>query len=226
MTTKLDHLVIGASTVRQGVSYIKSVLGVDIPPGGKHPQMGTENHVMQLGNDIFLEVIAIDQKAEPPPYPRWFGLDDPFVQEELRKTPRLLTWVVNTKNLPAVQKKSHLDIGRSKKLSRGNLEWTFSTPEDGHLLAGGMIPHVIQWQDRQSHPSKMMADCHCRLIALEIHHPTPLWLKKMLCSMDIISHVTVKTLPPNTLPFLKAYIHTPLGIATLQNATIDQKLTT
>lgn len=223
--TKLDHLVIAASTVEEGVAYIQTVLGVDIPPGGKHPQMGTENHVMKLGNKTFLEVIAIDHKAAPPLYPRWFGLDDPFVRRELERSPRLLTWVVNTDNLAAVKKKSKLDIGNPRNLSRGELEWSFSTPEDGHLLAGGMVPYVIQWHNGPSHPSEMMEDRHCCLLNLEIHHPAPAWLKDILSSMDALSHVTIKPLPPNTPPFLKSFISTPQGIVTLQSNQTDQKLT-
>jgi hypothetical protein len=223
--TWLDHLVIAASTVEEGVAYIKSVLGVDIPSGGKHPQMGTENHVMKLGNKTFLEVIAIDHNAAPPPYPRWFGLDDPFIRAELARSPRLLTWVVNTDNLAAVRQKSKLDIGNPRNLSRGELKWTFSTPIDGHLLAGGMAPYVIQWHNRQPHPSEMMEDRHCRLLNLEIHHPAPDWLIDILSSMDVLSHVTIKPLPPNTPPFLRCYISTPQGNVTLQGNQTGQKLT-
>ena len=215
--TNLDHLVIGASTVKEGVSYIKSVLNVDIPPGGKHPQMGTENHVMKLGNNTFLEVIAIDHGAVPPPFPRWFGLDDPFVREELERSPRLLTWVINTDNLSAVRQKSKLELGNPVKLSRGDLEWSFSTPEDGHLLAGGMVPYVIQWHNRQSHPSERMEDKQCRLVNLEIHHPSPVWLESILSSMEALSHVTIKPLPPESTPFLLGRILTPQGIVTLQS---------
>ncbi len=31
MQTKIDHLVIGAATLTQGVSYVKDHLGVDMP---------------------------------------------------------------------------------------------------------------------------------------------------------------------------------------------------
>jgi len=80
MGTRIDHLVIGADNLEQGISFVRERLGIDIPYGGVHPQMGTHNHLVQLGNDIFLEVIAINPDMEPPNAPRWFGLDDPFIR--------------------------------------------------------------------------------------------------------------------------------------------------
>jgi len=58
----LDHLVIAASSLEQGVDYVRKMLGVDIPFGGVHSAMGTHNHLMQLGNSVFLEVIAINNE--------------------------------------------------------------------------------------------------------------------------------------------------------------------
>ena len=40
MQTQIDHLVIGARTLTEGVNYVKDLLGVDMPFGGVHPKMG------------------------------------------------------------------------------------------------------------------------------------------------------------------------------------------
>ena len=101
MKTALDHIVIGAATVAEGVAYLQSELGATLPAGGEHPRMGTHNHLMQLSESTFLEIIAINPAAPAPARPRWFGLDEPFVQAQLRQQPRLLTWVVNTGDLAA-----------------------------------------------------------------------------------------------------------------------------
>ena len=76
MPTRIDHLVIAAGTLEQGVAYVRECLGVSMPFGGVHAKMGTHNHLMQLGNDSFLEVIAINRDIEPPDRPRWFGMAD------------------------------------------------------------------------------------------------------------------------------------------------------
>src|SRR5581483_3649792 len=97
--TELDHLTIAAHTLDQGLAYVRDALGVDLPTGGAHPRMATHNRLLRLGDGVFLEVIAIDPAAPPPARPRWFQLDDPALQADLRRAPRLLTWVVRTSDI-------------------------------------------------------------------------------------------------------------------------------
>src|SRR5204862_2458991 len=92
-TTELDHLAIAAHTLEQGLAHVRDALGVDMPYGGKHPRMGTHNHLLRLGERVYVEVIAIDPSAPAPSRPRWFQLDDPALQAELRVAPQLVTWV-------------------------------------------------------------------------------------------------------------------------------------
>ena len=54
---QLDHIVIAADTLQQGIDYLQAKLDVDIPKGGIHQTMGTHNHVMQLANEAGYEVI-------------------------------------------------------------------------------------------------------------------------------------------------------------------------
>ena len=74
--TELDHIAVIAPSLAAGIAYVHDVLGVEPPKGGAHPQMGTHNHLLRLGEDVFLEVIAVDPDAPQPAHRRWFGLDD------------------------------------------------------------------------------------------------------------------------------------------------------
>lgn len=214
MGTRIDHLVIAADTLEQGVAYIKDCFGVDIPYGGAHMKMGTHNHLMQLGDEIFLEIIAINPDLKPPQRPRWFSLDDHFIQQQLKSTPLFVSWVVNTDNIEALLKKGAVSFGEVEMLSRNQLHWKFALPEDGRLLAGGMLPNLIEWQT-DTHPAIHMTDCQCSLQALEVHHPYPAWLGDILLSIDAEELVTIYPLPANTAPYLKAYINTPNGVKEL-----------
>jgi hypothetical protein len=153
VSTAIDHLVVAAETLEQGVDYIQHTLGVDIPFGGEHPKMGTHNRLMQLGDALFLEVIAINPNAPAPKQPRWFGLDDAYVRRSLEDGPALLAWVVNTDNIKSLMQKARFDFGQPEPISRGNLSWYFGLPDDGRLLAGGMLPYLIEWQSYQD-PAK------------------------------------------------------------------------
>lgn len=88
---ELDHIVVAAASLKQGVDYIRERLGVEIPAGGKHALMGTHNHLMRLGGTCFLEVIAVDPQAPRPERTRWYTLDDPALQAQLSQSPRIVT---------------------------------------------------------------------------------------------------------------------------------------
>lgn len=215
MQTRIDHLVIGAADLTQGIDYVKECLGVDMPYGGAHEKMGTHNHLMQLGGDVFLEVMAINPDAEPPEYPRWYGLDDPYIRRRIEAQPTLLTWVVNTKNIEKLLQQTTFAFGKATLLSRGNLSWYFGLPDDGRLLAGGMVPYVIEWQT-ELHPSKLMADVGCRLEGLEIYHSYPSWLQSVLESIGAGNLVKIHPLQKNRSPYLVAHIHTSGGTKELR----------
>lgn len=220
MTTRMDHIVIAAAHLEQGVDYVREKLGVEIPKGGEHPSMGTHNHLMQLGRDTFLEVIAVNPAAPPPLRPRWFGLDDPAVQHSLVKEPRLLTWVVNTTDLVGLQAKMAFALGDVTPLTRGELSWLFAVPEDGRLLAGGLLPHVMQWQT-EFHPSKNMADLNCQLLNLTIHHPYAPWLESILEGLQASDLVTVKSLTEAGQAYISAELQTPNGVCTLDSRNLS-----
>jgi hypothetical protein len=218
MNTKLDHLVIAADSVEQGVDYIRSELGVQIPKGGVHKTMGTHNHLMQLGNNCYLEVIAIDPDGAIPDQPRWFNLDDSLMRESLRQQPRLITWVVNTADIDKLSRNSVFQIGAATELSRNNLRWKIALTEDGRLLANGYLPYIIQWLSTP-HPSDAMADLGCRLVSLDIHHNRADWLASMLKSVAADQLVKIHPLADSESAYLSASIETPSGIKVLRPIT-------
>ena len=208
---QLDHLVIAAETLEQGVDYIHSTLGVEIPKGGLHKTMGTHNHLMQLGNDAYLEVIAINPGGLSPEQPRWFSLDDDLMRESLRQQPRLITWVMNTTDIQQLHQKSAFSIGTPTQLSRDSLRWQIALTKDGRLLGNGLLPYIIQWHSTP-HPSQAMADLGCRLRSLEIYHNRTEWLGSMLESIDADTLIGIHALADNESAYLSASIETPSGI--------------
>ena len=210
----LDHIVIAAQDLQQGVDYVRAQLGVEIPRGGKHQTMATHNHLMQLGNDAYLEVIAIDKDGQAPRHPRWFGLDSARMRAAIRQQPQLITWVMNTANLQQLAEQAGFDIGIPTELSRDSLSWQIALPEDGRLLGDGMLPYCIQWHS-SPHPSQGMADTGCLLQELTIHHNRPRWLDDQLDAIDAGHLVQIEPLADSATPYLSATIYTPSGTVTL-----------
>ncbi len=207
---RLDHLVIAAETLEQGVDYIRSTMGVEIPKGGLHKTMGTHNHLMQLGNGAYLEVIAIDPEGLSPAQPRWFSLDDGLMRESLHQQPRLVTWVMNTSNIQQLHQKSAFSMGTPTQLSRDNLRWEIALTDDGRLLGNGLLPYIIQWHSTP-HPSEAMADLGCRLQSLKIYHNRTEWLASMLESIEADRLVSIHPLSDDECAYLSASIETPSG---------------
>ena len=158
----LDHLVVAASTLEQGVRWCEAVLGVIPGPGGRHAFMGTHNRLLKLhGSGLeraYLEIIAIDPQAPSPARARWFGLD----QRDPAAPPALVHWVLRCEDLPqrrAALREWGFDPGAPEAASRstphGELHWRISLRDDGQPLAGGALPTLIQWEGE--HPTVRMA---------------------------------------------------------------------
>jgi len=45
---KLDHLVVVAPTLAEGVAHVRSCIDVEVPFGQRHAYMGSHNHLLQL----------------------------------------------------------------------------------------------------------------------------------------------------------------------------------
>jgi hypothetical protein len=161
----LDHLVVAAASLEQGVAWCASVLGVVPGPGGAHALFGTHNRLLRLdgATDAYLEIIAIDPAATPrraPPLRRWFDLDDADLQASLlRHGPQLVHWVARTGEIgAAVERLAGQGWERgpvleaSRPTPQGVLSWRITVRDDGRRLADGALPTLIQWGDR--HPAR------------------------------------------------------------------------
>src|SRR3954454_8971029 len=157
----LDHLTVAALTLEEGAAHIQRLLGVVPPFGGAHPLMGTHNHLMQLGEGAFLEIIAPDTSATPH-RTRWFGLDDPTMRARLQRSPRLISWVLGVSNLEMALRSLNYTPGEAVRVTRGTLSWLISVPPDGSMPSDGAFPTLIEWPPGP-HPSSGMSNLGCRL---------------------------------------------------------------
>ncbi len=205
MRLALDHIAVAAPDLAAGADHVRAALGFNVPAGGAHPQMGTHNRLMRLGSDEFLEIIAVDPEADPPPRPRWFGLDAPLTE------PRLATWVLRTDDLAAARAVLGPQVGEMRAVSRGSLAWTILIPEDGILPMDGVMPAMIAWPDGPL-PGARMADFGCSLTALRLHHPEAGRLASLLAPHFSDDRITFEIAPK---PRLDATLATPAGLREL-----------
>jgi Glyoxalase-like domain len=211
---ELDHLVVAADTLAQGTAYIAGLLGVEPTGGGKHDLLGTHNQVLKLERGRYLEVIAIDPDGRRPDFPRWFNLDDPEHQARLKISPRLVAWVARCDAIDSLAVDIFGQQVRVRSMQRGALKWRFAGTNDGSLPGGGLIPHLIQW-DVCEHPTQMMSDSGCRLVALEGAHSEPTSVRTVISRLGLDRTIAVHAASNRRPQGLRARIKTPQGIVVL-----------
>ena len=178
MSVALDHLVVVAATLAQGVAWCEATLGVTPGPGGRHALMGTHNRLLKIATaafpEAYLEIIAIDPEAPPPGRARWFGMDDALLQAGLQDGPRLLHLVARSTMLDmhrwgliTLGLKPGDPVAASRDTPAGRLSWQILVREDGALDCGGALPTLIQWQGL--HPAANMPESGVTLQSLTLH---------------------------------------------------------
>lgn len=134
--------------------------------GGQHPQWGTQNALLSLGQNSYLEVIA--------PIPGQ-STKYPFNSIPYFSTPKWLTWAARTEDILAVKNTldsmniKHSDIipGTRIKPNGQTLRWKLLFPENNYA---GIFPFFIEWESRWLHPS-ITCPSGLSLLTWELGHP-------------------------------------------------------
>jgi len=213
----LDHLIVAAHSLAQGVAWCEDTLGVAPGPGGRHALMGTHNRLLLLEGDTFpqayLEIIAIDTTAPPPQRTRWFGLDGGALQAELRIAPRLVHWVARSDALAqhcalfaSLGHDAGLPVQASRESAQGLLSWRIVLRDDGTLACNGALPTLIEWIG--AHPAQAMPPGGLALEGLQLcglPHEASAWLPRGVSAA------------PGPGAALQATLRTPRGTVLIQS---------
>jgi hypothetical protein len=218
ITCCIDHITVTAPTLQAGADFVRQQLGVTPQPGGSHPRMGTHNLLLRLGDGLFLEVIAPDPLAPAPGRPRWFGLD----RMTAKTLPGLATWVVRTDDIQGASTLCPEPLGAIEPMSRGSLNWYITIPADGTVPLDGVAPALIEWQT-DVHPAATLEDVGISLVQLEIFHPAPQRLTRLLSAIGATGPIVVSTLPDGGVPHLVATLSTPHGPRLLSTPATERK---
>ena len=217
--TAIDHLVVAAATLAQGVAWCKATLGITPGPGGQHALMGTHNRLFSIASDTYpqayLEIIAIDPDAPPPGRARWFGLDDPALPARNQQQPQLVNMVARSAMLD-MHRWGLITVGlqpgepvcAARDTPQGRLEWQIMLRADGALLCGGALPTLIQWHG--IHPAQHMPASGVTLRSLMLRG-VPERARTVL-RLRGVTHEN----PPGSA--LRAVLATPLGDVLLESA--------
>ncbi len=225
LASSVDHLVVMASDLAQGVAWCEATLGVTPGPGGEHPLMGTHNRLIKIATAdhcrAYLEIIAINPGAVPSITTgarRWFDMDDPVLQARVAQHgPTLVHWVAGVPDIAtAVTTLASQGIDRgavveaSRPTPAGLLQWQISVRADGQRLFGGCLPTLIQWGS--THPTDAMLESGVTLCSLHAQHPQATALNTACQALGL--PISAATEGPARL---SAQLQTPKGLVEIHS---------
>lgn len=232
MKTQIDHLVVMATTLDEGVKWCEETLGITPGPGGEHEKYGTHNRLFKIASPsyplAYFEIIAINPVAVIPQraqVPRWFDMDNPALQKAVAQGPRLIHFVSSTDDVKAarhVLRSQGIERGQvvhaSRKSSKGTLNWQITVRDDGERLFDGCLPTLIQWGKPEAtdplrlHPRNSLPRSGVTLQSLSVTHPSA---AKLQAAYDAIGvgGITLAAGEANLL----ATLQTPKGLVQLQS---------
>lgn len=216
MSVALDHLVVAAASLDDGVRWCESVLGVTPGAGGRHALMSTHNRLLSIASPRFecayLEIVAVDPAAPPPPRRRWFGLDEAALQAALQRDgPRLVHWVARSSDLDATRAAllaAGIEPGAPVAASRGRFRWRITLRDEGRPLCRGAAPALIEWAG--AHPAESMAGSRVELRSLVL---TGLDAQQA-AALELPAGITIDR---DGAAGLTAQLSSPRGVVTLRS---------
>jgi hypothetical protein len=232
MKTQIDHLVVMAASLDEGVQWCEDTLGITPGPGGEHEKYGTHNRLFKIASPQFplayFEIIAINPAAVIPKrsqVPRWFDMDDAALQKAVAQGLQLIHFVSSTDDVKAarhVLRTQGMERGQvvhaSRKSSKGMLHWQITVREDGERLFNGCLPTLIQWgkpdaaEPLRMHPRNSLPRSGVTLQSLTVHHPSAAKLQAAYEAIGL-SDIAIEAGPAN----LVATLQTPKGLVQLQS---------
>ena len=190
MDVQLDHLVVMADNLTQGVTWCEETLGITPAAGGEHERFGTHNRLFKIATPAFplayFEIIAVNPDRPLPKgvQNRWFDMDDPALRAAVKKSPRLIHWVASTPDIQAARAALRLQqidcgpaIACTRESAKGTVNWQITVRSDGQRLFDGCLPSLIQWgkpkdaDPMQRHPRNALPRSGVSLQGLSISHP-------------------------------------------------------
>lgn len=201
---QLDHLVYAVPDLEAAVVWFEQQTGVRPVIGGRHPDRGTRNAVVNLGEGAYLEIVAADEGNTTVAPPRWMGVD--YITQ-----PTFTRWAVRSDDLAKdadLLESLRPGLGRvvsgNRTLTDGTtLRWRMTLPAAAPAVE--LLPFFLDWSASEFHPTERMGEGY-RLISLRLEHPDPEVITGQLATLEVDIEVVKADRPQIT-----AELDTPLG---------------
>ena len=145
---ELDHVLIAVADLAAAGREIESRHGLASIEGGRHPEWGTANRIVPLG-DSYLELVAVVDaaKAAESAFGRWVG-------SGASSTARPLGWAVRTYQLDELARRLDLPVHAGSRATRGGdlLRWRSAGIDQAAVEPS--LPFFIEWGPQTQLPGQ------------------------------------------------------------------------
>ena len=171
MKRRIDHIVYCVPDLETAIDHFENLLGILPSIGGAHPTRGTKNALLNLGNQCYLEILAIDEKNVSFSGKRWMGID-------LLRGSKITRWSLKSEDLKKdseILKRYSSDLsqisGGSRMTGNGNLlSWEMIVPAPSPEVE--LMPFLTDWSNWKAHPTDSLLE-GCYLEKVILYHPRP-----------------------------------------------------
>jgi len=145
---QIDHVLIAVPDLGPSVRAVEEQLGMPSLEGGRHPDWGTANRIVPLG-EAYLELVAVEDgaAAETVPFGRW-------VARSTADRPKPMGWAVRVEHLEETADRLELTVesgsrarpdGRTISWRAAGIEAAASEPS---------LPFFIEWANDADLPGR------------------------------------------------------------------------
>lgn len=136
---EIDHVLIAVADLAAAAQEIETRYGLASIEGGRHPDWGTANRIVPLGQ-TYLELVTVFDEAEAAesPFGRWVAAARPT-------SARPLGWAVRTHHLDDVASRLDLTVAAGSRPARDGqlLRWRVAGIEQASIEPS--LPFFIEW---------------------------------------------------------------------------------
>lgn len=203
MFQNIDHIVYAVANLELSIEKFKKATGLEVYAGGEHPDWGTHNAIVRIGEQTYLEFLAKKKTGQPVHNQTWMGLD--FLDGD-----KITRWALASKDVEQdvkylqkyKQELATIVIGSRAIDEHKMLNWLMTTVLPSPEVEPA--PFLIDWK-KSEHPTSAIPQ-NCSIKSFIIEHAESEVLKKLLeklqCPIEIYpSHTTQ----------LKLVLDTPKG---------------
>lgn len=193
IASMIDHIVYTVPDFDLALTVLEEKLDIKPVIGGRHLRHGTKNALINLGNQCYLEILAVDEENTTFKGSRWMGLD-------LISQPTITRWAVKSPDIErggVILKNYQSDLGQISSGERlttdGSLiKWQMTLPTSAPEV--DIIPFLLDWSESAFHPCDRL-ERGCRLKEIIFYHPDAHSLQGLFDELQIKYKIQNHTTP-------------------------------